>query len=110
MTYLGRRMKMDSTRLEKLKKSFEANSNDAFTRYLLALECVKLKLHEEAIHHFQALVNEHPQYVATYYQYAQLLENLNRRTAAVAVYQAGLKVARTAGDAHTASEIQAALD
>jgi hypothetical protein len=48
--------------------------------------------------------------VATYYQYAQLLENLNRRTAAETIYQAGLKAARSAGDAHTASEIQAALD
>jgi tetratricopeptide (TPR) repeat protein len=101
---------MDTARLEKLKKSFEADPNDALTRYLLALECVKLKLNDEALHHFQTLVNEHPQYVATYYQYAQLLENLNRQIAAAAIYQAGLKAARAAGDMHTVSEIQAALD
>ncbi len=101
---------MELVRLEKLQRSLEANPRDAFTRYLVALECVKLKLNEEAIHHFQLLVNEHPQYVATYYQYGQLLENLNRQTAATAIYQAGLKAARAAGDAHTASEIQAALD
>ena len=101
---------MDTMRLEKLQRSLEANPHDAFTRYLVALECVKLTLNEEAIHHFQALVNEHPGYVPTYYQYAQLLENLNRQTAAVAIYQAGLKTARAAGDAHAASELQAALD
>ena len=101
---------MDTARLEKLQKSLDANPQDTFTRYLVALECVKLKLNEDAIHHFQALVNERPQYVPTYYQYAQLLENLNRQTAAVAIYQAGLQAARAAGDAHAASEIQAALD
>lgn len=101
---------MDTARLQKLQKSLEANPQDPFTRYLVALECVKLKLNEEAIHHFQVLVNAHPQYVATYYQYGQLLENLNRKSAAAAIYQAGLKAARAAGDAHTAGEIQAALD
>ena len=101
---------MDTARLEKLQQSLEANPSDTFTRYLVALECVKLKLNDEAIHHFQVLVNENPGYVPTYYQYAQLLENLNRQTAAVAIYQAGLQAARAAGDAHAASELQGALD
>ncbi|NUO79258.1 tetratricopeptide repeat protein [candidate division KSB1 bacterium] len=101
---------MDTTRIEKLKKSLDANPSDAFTRYLVALECVKLRLNDEAIAHFQQLVNEHPQYVPTYYQYAQLLENLQRQTQAIAIYEAGLNAARTAGDTHAASELQAALD
>ena len=101
---------MDTTRLEKLQTSLNANPNDAFTRYLVALECVKLRLNDEAIAHFQHLINAHPNYVATYYQYAQLLENLQRQTQAVAIYHAGLQAARAAGDAHTASELQAALD
>mgnify|MGYP001614985343 CR=1 FL=1 len=101
---------MDTTRLEKLQKSLEANPADAFTRYLVALECVKLHLNEEAIAHFQQLVNEHPHYVPTYYQYAQLLENLQRQTQALAIYHAGLKAARAAGETHAASELQAALD
>ncbi len=101
---------MDTSRLEKLQKSLNANPNDAFTRYLVALECVKLRLNDEAIAHFQQLVNEHPSYVPTYYQYAQLLENLQRQTQALAIYQAGLKAARAAGETHAASELQAALD
>ncbi len=101
---------MDTARLQKLQKSLEANPTDAFTRYLVALECVKLHLNDDAIAHFQQLVNEHPAYVPTYYQYAQLLENLQRQTQAVAIYQAGLKTARAAGDTHAASELQAALD
>ena len=101
---------MDTSRLEKLQKSLNATPADAFTRYLVALECVKLRLNEEAIAHFQQLVNEHPQYVPTYYQYAQLLENLQRQTQAIAIYRSGLKAARAAGETHAASELQAALD
>ncbi len=101
---------MDTSRLEKLQKSLEVTPTDAFTRYLVALECVKLHLNEDAIAHFQQLLNEHPHYVPTYYQYAQLLENVQRQTQAVAIYRAGIKTAQAAGDTHAASELQAALD
>ena len=101
---------MNTSRLEKLQTSLNANPADAFTRYLVALECVKLHLNEDAIAHFQQLVNEHPSYVPTYYQYAQLLENVQRQTQAIAIYHAGIKAARAAGDTHAASELQAALD
>lgn len=101
---------MDTARLEKLQKSLSANPEDAFTRYLVALECVKLRMNDEALAHFEQLVNAHPSYVPTYYQYAQLLENLQRQTQAVAIYQAGLKAARAVGETHAANELQAALD
>lgn len=101
---------MDTKRLEKLQKSLTANPGDAFTRYLVALEFVKLNQAEEALAHFRQLHSEHAAYVPTYYQYAQLLESLSRQTEAIAVYREGVRVARQAGDAHAASELQAALD
>jgi hypothetical protein len=55
-------------------------------------------------------VKEHPNYVPTYYQFAQLYENLGRNDEAIRIYKLGRVVARNAHDAHTASEIQAALD
>jgi tetratricopeptide (TPR) repeat protein len=101
---------MENSRLEVLLKSLEGNPDDAFTRYLVALELSKLKRHEEAIVQFETLVKEHPNYVPTYYQFAQLCENLGRTDEAIRIYKLGLVAARNARDSHTASEIQAALD
>ncbi len=101
---------MDTRRLEKLQNSLAANPADPFTRYLVALEFVKLNQPDEALSHFQQLHSEHAAYVPTYYQYAQLLDSLGRRAEAIAVYREGVRVARQAGDAHAASELQAALD
>jgi tetratricopeptide (TPR) repeat protein len=101
---------MENSRLDILTKSLEANPHDAFTRYLVALELSKLNRHEEAIVQFETLVKEHSNYVPTYYQFAQLCENLGRNDEAIRIYKLGLVVARSAHDAHTASEIQAALD
>ncbi|MBC6947923.1 tetratricopeptide repeat protein [candidate division KSB1 bacterium] len=101
---------MDTKRLEKLQKSLAAHPADAFTRYLVALEFVKLNRPEEALAHFHQLHSEHAAYVPTYYQYAQLLESLGRRAEAIAVYREGVGVARQVGDGHAASELQAALD
>ncbi len=101
---------MESSRLEILLKSLEGKPRDAFTRYLVALELSKLNRHEEAIAQFETLVHEQPNYVPTYYQFAQLYENLDRVDDAIRIYKLGLDAARNAGDLHTASEIQAALD
>lgn len=101
---------MESARLEILQKNVEENPKDAFARYLLALELNKLNRHAEAIAHFETLIREHAEYVPTYYQLAQVYENLGRTEEAIRVYNLGLNAARNAGDLHTASEIQAALD
>jgi tetratricopeptide (TPR) repeat protein len=101
---------MENSRLEILLKSLEASPRDAFTRYLVALEFTKLNRHEEATAQFEHLLNEHAAYVPTYYQFAQLYENLERNADAIRIYKLGLAAARNAGDFHAASEIQAALD
>lgn len=101
---------MDTTRLDKLQKSLAVNPQDPFTRYLVALEFVKLNRTDEALGHFRQLLAEHAAYVPTYYQYARVLEATGRVAEAVAVYREGVRVARHAGDMHAASELQAALD
>jgi tetratricopeptide (TPR) repeat protein len=101
---------MENSRLDILQKSLKENPGDAFTRYLVTLELVKLNRHEEAVAHFETLIREHPDYVPTYYQFAQLYENLERTEDAIRIYKLGLVAARNAGDLHAASEIQAALD
>jgi hypothetical protein len=77
------RIFMDNSRLDILQKSLEANPRDAFTRYLLALELSKLQRHAEATAQFEKIIEEHPNYVPTYYQFAQLHENLGRTEQAI---------------------------
>jgi tetratricopeptide (TPR) repeat protein len=101
---------MENSRLEILLTSLAKSPRDAFTRYLVALEFAKLNRREEAVTQFEQLLNEHPAYVPTYYQFAQLYENLGRKEDAIRIYKLGLAAARKAGDFHAASEIQAALD
>lgn len=101
---------MDDSRLDILQKSLEENPHDAFTRYLVALELSKLKRHAEAIAQFEKMIAEHPNYVPTYYQFAQLYVNIGRVEEATRIYKLGLSAARKVGDFHTANEIQAALN
>ena len=101
---------MSSARLEILLKELEKNRNDPFSRYLVALEYVKLGSSDEAFGEFAKLVAQHPQYVPTYYQYAAALEKAGRLAEAQHVLRLGIDAATKAGDGHARSEMQQALD
>lgn len=101
---------MISSRLDILKKELEKNPDDPFTRYLMALEYVKIDQPSEAFNQFQRLIENHPDYVATYYQYAAALEKAGQINDAKEIFRMGIAAAGKAGDAHTKSELQQALD
>lgn len=82
---------------------------DAFARYGLALECVKLGDDSAALRHFQKLIETNPEYVAGYFQYGQLLSRLGRLDEARRTLSDGIVVAQKTGDAHARDEMQAAL-
>lgn len=82
---------------------------DAFARYGLALECVKLGDDSAALSHFQKLIETNPEYVAGYFQYGQLLSRLGRLDEARRTLSDGIVVAQKTGDAHARDEMQAAL-
>jgi Tfp pilus assembly protein PilF len=97
-------------RIEILKGFLKENSNDSFSRYALALEYVKLAQNEDALREFEAVRNNDPDYVATYYQLGQLYQKLGRTHDAEKTYRTGITVAAKAGDEHTRSELEAALE
>jgi tetratricopeptide (TPR) repeat protein len=101
---------MSKSRLESLQQSLEQNPDDPFTRYLAALELVKLNQPSEAFAQFDLLIQKHPEYVPTYFQYATTLEKEGRVDEARRVFQLGISAAERAGDWHTKSELQQALD
>src|SRR5207247_7833035 len=97
-------------RIETLKGFLKDNPNDSFLRYALALEYIKLGQNDEAVREFGAVRNTDPEYVATYYQLGLLYEELGQKLDVVNKFWMGITVASKAGDEHTRSELEVALE
>jgi tetratricopeptide (TPR) repeat protein len=97
------------TRREILEQFVVEKPADAFARYGLALECVKLGDDAAATSHFHKLLEINPQYVAGYFQFGQFLGRLGRTEEARKMLSDGIVVAQKTGDAHARDEMQAAL-
>jgi len=97
------------SRREVLESFVAAKPDDAFARYGLALECVKLGDDSAAIDNFKQLLKVHPEYVPGYFQYGQLLARLGQIPEARRILTAGVEAAQLAGDFHARDEAQAAL-
>jgi Tfp pilus assembly protein PilF len=97
-------------RIEILKGFLDDNPNDSFSRYALALEYVKLGQNDEAVREFEAVKKSDPDYVATYYQLGQLYQKVGQKHEAEKTFRTGITVAVKAGDEHTRSELEEALE
>jgi predicted Zn-dependent protease len=97
------------TRREILEQFVAGNPGDAFARYGLAMECADAGAADEAERHFKALIEAHPDYVAAYLQYGQLLARLERAAEARSILTTGAATARRAGDDHSRSKLEEAL-
>jgi predicted Zn-dependent protease len=98
-----------STRLEKLEALLAQDPGNALLGYGLAQELAGLGRLEEAVTQYHRLIAVNPDYCAAYFHGARTLEQLGRRDDARALYRAGIETAGRVGDAHAASEMQAAL-
>jgi len=101
---------MGLNRLEILKNMVAQNPNDSFSRYGLAMEYANTGSLEKAVQEYESLLAANPDYAAAYYHGGQAFEKLGRIDDARRMYQRGLEATRRTGDAHTNSELQAALD
>jgi len=97
-------------RRQVLEEFLAAKPHDAFARYGLALECATTGDTAAAIEHFRELLAAHPDYVAGYFHYGQLLVRLERIEEARQILSTGISVALRVGDQHAGTEMQAALD
>src|SRR5437867_4937750 len=97
-------------RIEILKGFLKDSPNDSFLRYALALEYIKLGQNDEAVQAFEAVRNTDPEYLATYYQLGQLYQKLGQKHDAEKTFRTGITVATRAGNEHTRSELEAALE
>ena len=98
---------MQAQRLEKLLDFLKNEPNDEFLQYALATEYLRLDRIPEALHYYEKLISEHPNYVGTYYHLGKLYERLYRKPDAINIYEKGMAVARAARDNHALAELQA---
>ncbi len=56
------------------------------------------------------LINEHPDYVGTYYHLGKLYEKEGQKDEAITIYQKGIVAARAKRDMHALSELQGAYN
>ena len=97
---------------ERLKKLLEWEAQkpgDAFLKFAVAQEYVSTGADEKARKYFETLVNDFPEYLATYYQYAKLLERTAEVSEAEKVYLAGITLAKATSDYKTMRELIEAL-
>lgn len=101
---------MSQGRIELLQKMLEQDPADAFCRYGMAQEYLKAGDLANAILWFDRTVESDADYCYAYYHKARALEQAGRREDALATLRHGIDRARSCGDAHAISEIQALLD
>jgi tetratricopeptide (TPR) repeat protein len=90
-------------------KSFIARAPaDPFPRYGLAMEYRSRGELAEAWAAFSELLDQFPDYVATYLMAGGTLASLGRKDQAVAVYRRGIEVASKKGDSHARGELESA--
>ena len=97
-------------RVEMLKSLLADDPNNTFARYGLAMEYMKSGQLDTAVSEFRALIAADRNYCAAYYHGAQALERMGDVEAARQMYEQGIEATMRTGDAHTRSEMQAALD
>ncbi len=96
-------------RLKALLTYYAEDPSDAFTRFALAHEYLKRNNTDSALSFFEALVQDMPAYVGTYYHLGKLYEALGRNADAITTYQQGIQVASEQRDTHARAELQDAL-
>ena len=96
---------MTKDRLEQLLKFLDAAPEDSFTLYSIAYEYMQMGDHAQAIAFFQRLLKTDPAYLGAYYQLGQVLAHNDQKEEAVAVFEAGIKLARQKKDTHTLAEL-----
>ena len=98
-----------SARATALRALLEQDPKNSFARYGLALDHANNGDLDSAVAEYRAVIANDANYCAAYYHGGQTLEKLGRATDAAALYRDGIAATLRTGDAHTRSELEAAL-
>lgn len=98
------------SRRARLEAMLQDEPDDPFLLYAVAKEYASEGNPGAAMSRFALLASNHPGYVPTYLQWAQLLIDAGDLPASEQVLKRGIEQARRAGDDHAAGEMSALLD
>ncbi len=96
-----------STLLEQLKKFVAEDPLDPFNHYALAIEYLKVDT-EVARRIFEQLVEQHADYVPTYYHLGKLYLDMERRDDGIRTFEHGIAVAKKNHDLKALRELEGA--
>jgi tetratricopeptide (TPR) repeat protein len=97
------------SRIAQLLIFLKESPDDPFLNYALATEYVGMGEDEKAEGIFHALIEKHPDYIATYYHLGKLLERKADKENAILIYEKGIEKAKKLQERHSLSELQSAL-
>lgn len=97
-----------SERIKKLEQFIVEHPTDPFNLYALALEYVKVDK-SKALEIFIRLIQDHKDYIPTYYQLAKLYEDLGQKENASEVFRQGITITKQQNDLKTLRELNAGL-
>ncbi len=98
---------MNEARINLLKNYIDEEPSDPFNYYALACEYLNGK-EEEALVLFDKLLSDFPEYLATYYQAAQLKAEFEQEDEALEIYEKGIALAKAQDNQKTLRELQTA--
>lgn len=100
---------MNAERLAHLLAFLKEEPNDPFTLYAIATEYASQEP-EQARKYYEQLLNEHPDYVATYYHAAKLYQDAGEADLAESTYQKGIALAQAQNESLALRELRNAYN
>ncbi len=97
------------SKIEQLREFLKENPDDAFFQYALALEYMKENQIALAKNIFENLIIKEPDYLATYYQYGNVLANEGQLNLAEEIFKKGILIANSQNKLKTRQELEQAL-
>lgn len=97
-------------KLTRLLAFLDADPDDGFTRFAIAMEHVKAGDDAMAADWLGDILRRDPAYIGAYYHLGKCLERLGNPAEARRTYIRGIEYARLSGDTHAASELTGALE
>lgn len=99
-----------NTRIEQILEFLKEDSQDSFLRYALALEYVKINESEKAITVILKLIEDEPNYVASYYQLGKLYEAIGQIDNALETFSKGMEKTKNEINRKTYLELKEAYN
>ena len=98
------------SRISTLEALLDERPDDPFVIYALATEYQQAGQTMQALLMYEHLIQNHPDYIATYYHYAKTLYEGGNRTEAIKLLEKGIERGLAVKDMHAVGEMRGMLE